>query len=236
VATQVSLGQLMLRTRRRANLEGATAFLPDEELIDNLNGSIAQWWDMVRLTTFAGQIMRSSWPITTVGNQTLYPLAPDQLSIISVWILLQGTNQPIVMQPYQEEQAGLFSFLPYLAWAPGVRKLWYQEQGTSINFLPIPTTGYNIQVNYVPSSPVLSDPSESFNSVSYLEEWVVLDAAIKCLIKDGDSEMISQLTQRLAAQEARITRSIANTQMQSEGVHEDTAYSDCSYFGIGGFG
>ena len=92
MATQVTLAQLLLRVRQRSNLEGAQAFIPDSELTDSINVGISSWWDLVRLTTFQGQIARVAWPIVTVANQSAYPLAPNNASIISVDANINGNS------------------------------------------------------------------------------------------------------------------------------------------------
>lgn len=228
MATNVTLGQLMLRVRQRANLEGATAFLPDAELIDNINQSVADWWDMVRLTTFQGQIARVQWPIVTVANQSSYALAPNNASVISVDANISGNSYAISAMPYQEEQRNMFKLLPFVGWSFGaVQSVWYQIQGTNINFLPTPTANYNVTVNYVPTSPVLSAPTDTLNSVNGWEEWIVLDAATKALVKTGNTEMMAALQPYIQRQEARIKSAAAAQDMNaSEGVHESEAYGN----------
>lgn len=227
MATPVTLAQMMLRVRRRSNLEGAAAFVPDEEVIDNINTSLSEWWDMVRLTTYQGQIARMIWPIVTVANQSAYPLAPNTGSIISVDANINGQNYAISAMPYQEEQRNMFKLLPFVGWSFGIQSIWYQLQGTNINFLPTPTANYNVVVNYVPTAPLLSAPLDVFNSINGWEEWIVLDAAIKVLIKDGQSEMLSILQARADSQKERILHAAAQMDMNaSEGVHESDAYGN----------
>lgn len=228
MATNVTLEQLMLRVRQRSNLEGATAFITDAELIDNINQSIANWWDLVRLTTFQGQISRVQWPIVTVANQSLYALAPNNSSVISVDANISGNSYAISAMPYQEEQRNMFKLLPFVGWSFGaVQSVWYQIQGTNINFLPTPTAGYNVTVNYVPTAPILSAPYDTLNSVNGWEEYVVLDAAMKCLIKTGNTEMLAALQPYLAREQTRIEQAAALQDMNaSEGVHESEAYGN----------
>lgn len=227
MTTQVSLAQLMLRVRQRANLEGSSAFLPDSEVIDNINQSIAEWYDIVRLTTFGGQIARSAWPIVTLSNVSSYPLAQNTASIISVDANISGNSYAISALPYQEEQRNIFKLLPYVGWSlGGLQNVFYQIQGQNINFLPTPTANYNITVNYIPTAPVLSNANTDYlNSINGWEEWIVLDSAIKCLIKDGQLDIIPLLQGRLEQQTARIKWAAALADMNAqEGVHETETY------------
>jgi hypothetical protein len=238
VATQVSLAQLILRVRQRANLEGAgnssAPFLPDSEVIDNINVGIAAWWDMVRLTTFQGQIARAAWPIVTTANTSLYALAQNTASIISVDANISGNSYAISAMSYPEEKRNVFKLLPYVGWSfGGIQSVWYQIQGTNINFLPTPTANYNVTVNYVPTAPVLSNPQQDYlNSINGLEEWIVLDAAIKCLMKAGDLEKIPLMLQFQAREEARILKSVAQADLNApEGVHEIVEYGNWGPYG-----
>jgi hypothetical protein len=218
----------MLRVRRRANLEGAIQFITDPEVIDNINVAIAAWWDLVTLTTFQGQISRQTWSITTSSNVSAYALAPNTARVISVDAFISGNTYVITAMPYQEEQRNMFKLLPFVGWSFGaVQSVWYQIQGTNINFLPTPTANYNLVVNYEATSPVLSQPSDVLNSVNGWEEYVVLKAAILCLIKEGNKEMIAQLRPWLQDEEDRIKACAGQMDVNaSEGVHESEAYGN----------
>lgn len=227
--TPVSLATLMLRVRRRSNLEGHEEFIGDAELTDEINNSISEWWDLVTLTTFQGQYARSPWPIVTVANQQVYPLAPNHGKIISVDLVVSGMA-PVPVKAYQEEQRGMFTLFPLVGWSPGIRRIWYQQQGNAISFLPIPSGGYLVQVNYVPTAPVLATPYGVLNSINGWEEWIVIDAAIKCLIKCGNASLATSLQGRLEAQADRIRHAAAEADLnQSEGVHETEAYGEWDY-------
>jgi hypothetical protein len=240
MATPVSLGTLMLRARRRADLEntgGANGFLPDDEVIDLVNTSIAAWWDLVRMTTFMGQIARSAWPITTTSNVSVYPLAPDTASVISVDANVNGAILSINACPYQEEQRNLFKTMPFIGWSVGaLQSLWYQLQGTNINFLPTPPSQTSFTVNYVPTAPVLADPENDYlNSINGWEEWIVIKTAQKMLIKDGQTDMVAALMPFLAEERERILACAAQMDMNaSEGVHETEAYGSFSGLGWNG--
>jgi hypothetical protein len=219
----------MNTARQRANLEGATAFITDSEIISYINASIADWYDLVRLTTFQGQIARSSWLILTTANTSLYALPQNLSSVISVDANISGNSYAISAMPYQEEQRNMFKLLPFVGWSFGaVQSVWYQIQGTNINFLPTPTAGYNVTVNYVPTAPVLSNPQlDWLNSINGWEEYIVLDVAMKCLVKTGNADMVGVLAQERSRQEQRILKAAAQVDMNaSEGVHESEAYGN----------
>jgi hypothetical protein len=231
MASPVTLGTMVLRARRRANLEGALQFIPDEEAIDYVNTGIAAWWDLVSMTTFAGQIARIPWPIVTVNNQSLYPLAPNHLRLISVDVTINGQTLAINSIPYQEEQRNIFKAMPFVGWSAfgGVcQSIWYQLQGTSINFIPTPPSGTTLTANYFPVAPRLAKmDDDSLNSINGWEEWIVLQAARRMLIKDGQLEMAGALMPLLAEETQRIQACAAQADLNgAEGVHETEAYGN----------
>ena len=220
MASLVSLQTLQTRVLQRANLEGAFALISTTELNDMINASLARWYDIVRLTTFGGQMYRSQQSITILNNQSLYALATDFLALLSVDIFPAGlgANQAFMAQPYQEEQHNMFRNVG--VWAVGY-PLLYQLQGTSINFIPTPLASTAVQVNYVPVAPVLVNITDTFDSVNAWDEWIVLDAAMKALTKDGQTDIVSLLRAERAEWEAAIRAAVpSRDQTGVERVHE----------------
>lgn len=226
----VSLETLMLKSRQRANLEGSAAFIPDAELIAEINTSIAAWWDLVRATTWNGTQFRQRYNFTTTAasNPTpyvspapgsYYPLPADFLHLISVDIAI-SSNLIITAQAYQEENRNIFKYYPVGAWIWN-QPIYYQLQGGNIVFIPGPIGAFTVQVNYCPIAPTLNRPTDSLDSINSWEEFIVLDVAIKMLIKDGQTDMIPLLQGRLEQERARIKALVPKRDMQtSELVHE----------------
>jgi hypothetical protein len=231
VTYPVSLATLLTRTRQRSNLEGTTAggFLPDAELIDSINGSIADWYDLVRGSTWGGQWFRVPWNFTTVANTSAYALPGNCASVISIDAQLSPSLTPISCLRYQEEQRNWFKLLQIYGWFVN-QAVWYQLQGPNVNFAPVPQSAFAITINYVPTAPQLSSYDDTFDSINGWDEWIVLDAGIKCLIKDGQLDMIQELKAQRESQRARIAAAAPQRDLnQSEGVHETgrwTGYGD----------
>jgi hypothetical protein len=221
VAYGVTLGTLIQRVRQRANLEGSQAFIPDSEVIDNLNQSIADWYDMVRLSTFGGQYFRVQYPFTTTANRDAYPLPLNMASEISVDAIISGAQTKFDVRRFQEEDRNIFNLVPLVGWIWN-QPIWYQLWGPNIVFRPIPDGSYSVTLNYVPTAPVLNDPAnDSLDSINGWEEWIVLDSAVKCLIKDGQLDIIPLLEARRQEQAVRIQAAAPQRSMNaSEGVHE----------------
>jgi hypothetical protein len=219
LAYPVKLSDLQARVLQRANLEGAAGFIPPAELTDYINGSIADWSDEVRGTTWGGTYSRSSYAFTTASNTAAYPLPADFLSLLSVDINIAGS--PVISAiAYQEEQRNAFKNYPvFFGWGFS-HPIYYQLQGGNISFIPTPLGAYNVTLNYVPTAPVLTDPDDAIDSINGWEEFIVLDAAIKCLIKSGQPSLIPTLEDRLTKQRERIRAMAARRdQATAEHVH-----------------
>lgn len=219
MAYTVSLATLSERTLQRANLEGRSAFIKPFELTDLVNGSIAEWVDEVRGTTWNGTYSRAPHIITTAINTQVYPLPGDFVALLSVDVSVSA-GTVVAARSYQEEERNAYRNYPLLGGWSTSSPIFYQVQGTNISFIPIPQGAYSVTVNYVPTAPVLSDPDDTIDSINGWEEFIVLDAAIKCLIKAGEAETIPILSQRLEKQRERIRSLAPRRDMQgAERVH-----------------
>ena len=212
----VALGDLVRRVRQRACLEVTAgvvtvgpSFMPDAEVIDNINTSISPWYDMVLDSTFAGNFIRAPWVITTQNAVDTYALAPNFYRLISVDVYAGSNGVKRSAVPYNEEQRNLFNSLSAMGGVSG-DVFGFMLQGTNIVFRPIPVSATTAQINYYPTPPTLSKPDDYFDSIGGWEEWVVLDAAIKCCLKDGQLETIGVLSSMKADQTARIKSAAPN--------------------------
>lgn len=231
---QVAVQTVMDRARRRANLQGdgALDFISETELLDEFNASYAEWWDMIRLTTWAGQYIRkASNPITTVADQSLYSLPDDFLALISIdcYITVGGPQgiQVIAAEPYQEEERNAFKWYPTMFQARG--PVYYQLQGgtddgtlaSKVNFIPAPIAAVSIIINYVPVATKFTDAATTFDSFNEWDMWMVYDLALKLLIGDGQTDIIPALAQERERQRARILSAApARDTSRGERVHD----------------
>ena len=78
-----------------------------------------------------------------------------------------------------------------------------------IDFLPQPTNGTYVYV-YVPVPEDLVNDNDEMTSILAHDEWVILDAAIAVVSKDGLTEDVRNLQSRLAIEDARIDNDAAN--------------------------
>lgn len=255
MAYKVSLATLITRVTQVGNWEssvsGGLPFLNNAEITDKINQSIAKWYDMVRLTTWGGQYYRKTVTFNTVSSQSFYDFEDvgmsDFLDMISVDVYAGGPGATkITCKPYPEEQRNIFQFFPV-----GLLLTWpsfYQLQGNGsaaaptatggpgINFIPAPPGAYQIGCNYTPIAPVLVPPTiipglSLLDSINGWDEWIVIDVAIKCAIKDRLWDLVGILQGRLADEAARILGAAAQRDRGgAEVVHDVTSNFDSWYF------
>ncbi len=241
MAYPVSLAQLVQACRQRSNLEGAQAFIPDVEITALLNQSIAKWYDEVRGTTWGGQYYRSQYPFLTspgTNNPTpfvnpppgsYYPLPPDFLALTSLDVAISPSTFIITCKPMPEEMRNAFRVWP-VGWLFNTT-VYYQIWGQNLVFFPIPDASYQCQLNYVPTAPQLTQPQSTIDCINSWEEYIILDTAIKMLIKDGQTDMVQVLSGRLLEEQARIRAMAYRRDMNPEVAHEVEIYDNFGFTG-----
>jgi hypothetical protein len=241
----VSLATLKRRILQRTNLEGAVGRLfTSDELTDDINTSIARFYDEVRANTFNGGYYRSPyvfqttpWNGSTPQNvnpppNAIYALPDDFLALTS----LDGFISPSVVlscKAFQEEQRNMYRFWTgAVGWFLGTQ-VWYQIQGAGsagtpyVVLMPPPQAQFSMQLNYTPIAPVLGNPDDTIDDINSWGELVVLDSCILLLMKCGRQEEIPQYAMRLEQERQRI-RKLAPRRDQNtpERVHEVESYED----------
>lgn len=212
----VALSTLRTRVSRAADIEGATARFPVAELNDYINESLVELYDCIR-STYGEDYYRKVYTFATGnapaggGSVSTYPLPPDFLAIISVDVPLGG-NLVLTARPYMENERNLFKFFPFGAWTMN-QPIWYRLTGApsssgssaqTISFIPSPTGAYNVNVNYVPTPTILNADTDTFDGVAGWEQYAVLDAAMKCALKDQDYDLLNALSGQKNAMLQRI--------------------------------
>lgn len=201
MARTVPLSTLRSRWRQRANLEGATSFIPagTGEEDDMINESVAELYDVLRCC-YGQDYYVKTFAITTTAVTDTYALPTDFLSLLGVDVAF-GQNIILTARPFMWNERNRYKWYPGWVYSQPV---FYRLQAGSIKFIPAPQGGYAITLWYVPTPTPLVAPSDTFDGIAGWEEYVVLDVAIKALTKDGDLETAGALLGQKAAMRARI--------------------------------
>lgn len=200
MARTVTLTTLLTRVRQRADLESQTRRTTDAEITDHINEGIAELYDVVR-GAFGQDYFRAASTFATTNGADTYALPADFLSLLSVDVALSNSIS-LTARPYMENERNAFKAFP-TGWLYG-QPIWYRLYAANIKFIPTPNGAYSVTLNYCPTPPKLSAPSDTFDGINGWEEYAVLDAAIKCCIKDEDVDMIGILDSRKERMKQRI--------------------------------
>lgn len=227
MSRSVSLTNLITRVRQRADIESDLLRFTDAEITTNLNESIAELYDII-LSAYGQDYFRSTYAITLVAGQSVYSLPVSFLSLISVDIFFgTTTNWVQTVAPYMENERNWYKFAAGLTMAS---PSYYRLQGANIAFIPVPNGTYTASINYIPTSPLLVVGSDTFDGINGWEEFAVLDAAIKCLLKDEEFATITVLEQRKSAIAQRIRdRATERDAGQPDRVHDVTSGNRYGY-------
>jgi hypothetical protein len=230
MSSPVTLGTLITRGRQRTNTEGDVLGVTDLEWTDNLNVSLAtEVYDLCRQAV-GENYYRKPYTFSTGNSRTAYDLPADFLSLMSVDIYLAGTTisgaWKINARRYLEKERNLYQGVP-LGWYTGAMVM-YSTTGQQITFQQPSIVGWQVTLNYVPTSPKLGGGANMNGTLlaptptwpqgvptqpcNYTDVWddingwseiAVLDAARKCALKKNRLDLVQVLAmekERLKAQ------------------------------------
>ncbi len=175
-----NLQQIRERVRQRADIQGETARYPDAELNGYINGSYKELWGLLVRSSLVRD--EASQTIVADGSAT-YALPVDHYSTIAVF-RVYGTEMVKLERDDQSER-------PH--GAPGARTGTADKYRTArvagaktMELSPRPSNGSYIH-SYIPAPADLTLETDSVESVLAWDEYIVIDAAIKCLRKEDSS-------------------------------------------------
>ena len=199
----ITLLELKNQTRQRADMENST-FVKDAELVTYINASIAELHDML-IQSYGNEYRVKDVQFTTSGNQSTYALstvitANDFYKLNGFDAQLNGaiwsTLYPFNFNERNKHQTtGAYSYL-------GVSSIRYRIVGTNIQFSPVPDDNVNMRLWYTPVATKLSLDADTLDDLNQFAEYVIVDAAIKCLQKEESDVSV------LAAQKMALKRRI----------------------------
>lgn len=175
-----TLGNLRADVRQRADLV-SSQFVTDAEVNENINQSIAELYDLIVSIRGSDYFEKVAPTITTTSNVGLYALPPDFYQLIRVEANLSGFIVPLLA--FTQAEHGVLSQYPV-------------------------QSGQSIIVKYVPLPLRLVSDADTFDGFGGWEEYVVVDAAMKCLEKEESDT--GALALRLAKMTARIQNMAPN--------------------------
>jgi hypothetical protein len=182
----VTLASLITQTRQRADIEGSQV-VTDSELTGYINSSIKELYDIL-VSTYEDYYLSETTATVTTG---------DSITLPTDFYKLRGLDYaegsvyypvlPFKFSQRNQQNVELFSATPAV-------KSRYRVQGSVIKLVPAAAAAGTYRVWYIPRAAELSLTTDTFDGINGWEEFVIVDAAIKCMIKQelGTQELEKQ--------------------------------------------
>jgi hypothetical protein len=243
---QINLGYMRYMAKLRAD-KLQSQFLTDDEWNFNLNQSMKRLYDLL-VTKYGDNYFAAPRLQFFTNGTAIYPLpnglnyngAPALYKLIGVDVGINATNnQWFTLPRYNIIDRNRYSTLQLAGTVQSIYGLAYITMGANIEFIPLPTDAQAIQILYVPMiQEMLTDVDMMPFSISGWSELVIVDAAIKALVKEESYEQAQALIGDRSDLIERIEDTAANRDVgQSNTVSNTRARCGDQNFGsFGGFG
>lgn len=199
--------QIIDRVRRRADQENSS-FVTDDEIRDYINYSLGELYDLL-IVAYDSESFLDGYSFNTVSGTSDYQLPTDFHTLAGVDVESGSNTYTVKKYNFNERNVKRNSNNNYY-WCPDFE---YRIYGNSLRLLPVPTSAKAITIHYIPQLTELVLDTDTISNV-FVESWieyVIIDAAIKILIKE-ESDIQPLLIQK-AAQVDRINKLKDNRDM-----------------------
>jgi len=212
-----TLAQLRAEVRQRADIEN-DPHITDAEVDRFINQSCAGLHSAI-VDAGSGFYTKSTTGTLTSGSETL-ALPANTYRVVKFAVQVSGVWRSIRRATMEKFVDGLNA----ATWGmPSWPTAYIIIDGNTMTFSPIPDSAYPYRVLYVRSFFDMSGDSDVFDGEGGWEEWVVLDAAIKCVTKEEGS--ITDLQAERGQVWTRISSQFASEDMDHPPTVRDTESS-----------
>ena len=224
MARAVALSTMIARVQQRADIQYATARFTTAILTDLVCEGLAELYEKIAQARGHAGFYRKTQPFQTVANQPQYDLTSigvtDMYHLISVDVAIGGTNWVLSCRPFMENERNRFRSVP-IGWNYG-QPIYYSIWGNSIEFIPQPSGGYTVSLNYVAAPAVFnaSQQMTQFDGVAGWEEYGVLWAVKRVAMQDKDRDLYQMADAELQAMSARVMTMAAERDDQPDRVQD----------------
>lgn len=229
----------MLASRQRADmvpngytpaLTGNGFFVTEPELISYINQSLFELYDLLISCFGANYYVKAPpYSFVTDGTNEQFALPADFYKLLGVDLLLASAPDARVgLRQFEFKDRNRYT-APNSQAFYGRTNLRYRLNGSNLWLTPMPTGGQTMQVWYVPKMVTLANLSDTSDGVSGWTEYIICDAAIKCLQKEESD--VSVLMAEKAALIQRIqamadSRDIGSPHTVSDSLSINAGLSD----------
>lgn len=217
MTTATTLSELQTAVRERSNMENSQ-FVSDSELTRYINQSAAELYDLVVSVYEDYDLQSLSFSYTSDDGYTL----PADFYKLRGVDFQQGSDW-LVVDPFSFVDRNKATSRLYRSYYPSKQ---YRLVGNKIKFIPLGTTG-TFRLWYIPSFTKLVVAGDAISLSSSIEGWdeyIICDAAIKCMQKEeSDPSILMAQKQALIM---RIKNMAANRDADRPQVVTDVRIND----------
>lgn len=203
----MTLGQLMTAVRQRADmttagytpsLTGTDFFVSEPELISYINQSYFELYDLIVAAYGTNYYVATPYQFTTDGTTDQIALPTDFYKLLGIDLSLAGGTQGswLTVRAFEFNDRNRYS-VPNFQSFYGVTNLRYRLNGAYLWLTPLPSAGQVMRIWYIPTLTTLDALASTANGISGWTEYIIVDAAIKCLQKE-ESDTSVLLAQKQA--------------------------------------
>ena len=197
MGSTVTLSELKQRARERADQVNST-FVQDSELTSYINISAKQLYDLLVAAYGEDYYIKDAatpYTITADGTNDTFSLPTDFYKMVGL-DEDAGGGQRYTLKPFMFQERNQYK-QPYFALAPYTSSYKYKVFGDSIKFIPKPSANKNFYLWYIPVMTELVNGTDELDGINGWEEFIVLDVAIKMMIKEESDPSALIIERRL---------------------------------------
>jgi hypothetical protein len=230
MATTMTLAQLREATRQRADMLNASgdytnAFITNSELTSYINQSYFELYDLLVGAYGENYYVAAPFYITTDGQNQFFNLPTDCYKVLGVDVQVTSpvsNNAYWTLKPFSFAERNKYA-VPNTQLYFGITNLRYRIQGDQLWLNPLPQANQTIRIFYIPRMTTLEFDNDEVQGVSGWTEYIITDAAIKCLQKEE-----SDVTVLMAQKQALLARIEAMAQNRDSGMPSTVADAQSS--------
>lgn len=234
---QVSLQWIRLMSQLRADLFNSQ-FISVPEWNSYISNSYKELYDLLIQKFGDDYFSSSTYTITTNGSDELYPLPNDfyKSTLVEVSLNTSDPNSWVTLRRYMRVQQNLWNY-PNVYTFYGITNVRYRFTGNFIQLVPIAQANQTVRIWYSPRPQILFADTATLDGISGWEDYVIIDAARKALLKqesDTAALMEEKLAMKQRIEEAAENRDVGDPETISDSRVRNFAWSDTDGYGSGG--
>lgn len=200
----MTLLELRTAVRQRADMQNQSgdytnAFVQDPELNSYINQSYFELYDILVGAYGENYSVAPPYFFQTDGVNQFFDLPDDFYKLLGADVQVTSNvqnNAYWTLKPFNFSERNKYA-VPNTQLYFGITNLRYRIQGNQIWLNPLPQINQTVRLFYVPKMTTLSADSDEVQGVSGWTEYIIVDAAIKCMQKE-ESDVSVLMAQKQA--------------------------------------